>query len=222
MIEATRLFPSFHKISFLSWEAHSITSEAAELTTCTIHGALRNLHAASSITLVKHRFETKTRPMEEINKEFNRSRCELCRVRSEMQFVHDYESRRAKRADTGRVHLYIGNSKLCCYLLLVYSPPLRSLWLSMLSWEDPSSVINSDHFDGERDDPSLRRNPSRRGSKKRWGMSDRLWKEKSDVPNVPSGPRQHSMFPLRRPYYRARRLRWLWSLNGRYRCGRGK
>ena len=104
-----------------------ITSEAAELTTRLANDALRNLGATNSIILVKQRFETKAKPMEQIDKGISRSRCKLCRVHSEIQLFHDYESRRAERAHTGRVHPYIGKSKLCCYLLLVYSPPLRSL-----------------------------------------------------------------------------------------------
>lgn len=47
---------------------------------------------------------------------FNDLRCEPCRVHAEVQLVHEYESRRAKGADAGRVHPYIRSSKLCCYL----------------------------------------------------------------------------------------------------------
>ena len=54
--------------------------------------------------------------MKDANILFNGLRCESCRVHAEVQLIHEYESRQANRADTGRVHPYIGSSKLCCYL----------------------------------------------------------------------------------------------------------
>lgn len=54
--------------------------------------------------------------MEDMNRDFIKFRYERRRVHVEIQLIHDYESRRAQSADTGKVHPYIGSSKLCCYL----------------------------------------------------------------------------------------------------------
>lgn len=66
--------------------------------------------------LVEERFVRRNRSMKDAGILFNELRCEPCRVHAEVQLVHEYGSRRAKGADAGRVHPYIGSSKLCCYL----------------------------------------------------------------------------------------------------------
>ena len=115
-IKAARLFRSSSSISFQLVKVHSTTLKASNTSPCTISDVLKMLGAVDSITLVKQRFERDKKSMEDINKDFNKFRCELCRVYAEIQLIHDYESWRAKGNDTGRVHPYIGSSKLCCYL----------------------------------------------------------------------------------------------------------
>ena len=115
-IEAAKVLSSFRRISFPSLRTHSTPSQVAEIRTCTIADALKKLGAANTINSVKDRFVRRNRSMEDANILFNELRCESRRVHAEIQLIHEYESRQANRVDTGRVHPYIGSSKLCCYL----------------------------------------------------------------------------------------------------------
>ena len=118
-VEAAKVLPSFRYISFPLLINHDPVAKAGETPSCTISNALRELDVESNTNLVRLRFERGKTPIEDISKEFNRIRCEHCHVHSEIQLIYDYESRGTTKANAGRVgkvHPYIGSSKLCCYL----------------------------------------------------------------------------------------------------------
>ena len=188
-VETAKFLPSFRKISFPQLEADSVppqtsSSTAAETSPSTIYHVLRTLGLASSYTLVEQRFQRKNKPTKDIDKEFNTLRCERRRVHAEIQLVYDYETRQSQKAGTGRVHPYIGSSKLCCYLCWsflrrhIFFGYRGCHWKIYHRWLIPFAF--ADH----------------KARRKCSNISGRSCKEKTNLRDSHLGPRQRSIFLL--------------------------